>query len=197
MQPIQLTTPNLLPNTDSSVVKLVVQSETYFPSSVDVNSASVRGVSIYVKKRPSVDDECCSVNSVLNFASGSKHKHALLTLLRGNNDCTEKDCRCPRNGQRFCTDKVFGCISATLSPPSLPVLAILGTLESKRVTCLAWDAGLLQNYLERFGGKTPSNGLIEHGSTAFIIEKVKRLVGPVHPWCSSVTTSYDAMDTSM
>ena len=198
IQPIKLTTPNLLRNTDSKVVEMVVQSETYFPSSLSVHSTSARGVSIYVKKRPAIFDEGCSVRSCLHFAGGSKHMHALLAQLRGKNDFSKRNCGCPPKGQRFCTDKMFGCISATLSPPSLPVLAILGSLESKRVTSLAWDARLLQYYLERFGGNTPSNGLIEPGMTALIIEKVKRLVGHVHPWRSSFRENcYDTMDTFM
>ena len=198
-QPIQLTTPNLLRNTDYRVVEMVVKSETYFPSRLSFHSDSARGVDIYVKRRPARVDECYSVHSFLRFAtSGCKHTHVLLEQQRGKIECSERECGCPRSGQRFCTDRVFGCISATLSPPSLPVLAIRGSLESKRATCLAWDAGLLQYYLERFGGTTPNNSLIEPDFTALIIEKVKRLVGPAHPWRSNFHGNCsDKMDTSM
>ena len=197
LQPIQLTTPNLLTNTDSRVVKLVVQSDTYFPSSLCVGESNDGGVSIFVKKRTNIGDKQGSPSSCHHFVSGSKHGHTLLSKLRGKQDIYERDCCCPENGKHFCSDTVFDCISSPLSPPTLPVLGILGSIDSRRICSLAWDAAILQCYYERLGGKVHINELIDPGSAALIIAKVKRLLGPVHPWRSGLRgRSPDCMDKS-
>ncbi len=176
LQPIQLTTPNLLVNTGTKVARLVVLSGLYFPRSLSVRGATTGGVRVYVKKRPQGGDKQASDRALRHFACGSNRRHlqSLLMESRGKHWGLEFDCGCGDGWRVFCCDDLFGCTSKSLPASSLPVLGILGSVDSGRTANLISDVAILQCYYERSGWKASIDHLIDACNVALILEKVRK-----------------------
>lgn len=200
LQPVQLTTPNLLTNTGSKVVMFAVQSGLYFPRTLRVSGDTVGGVCIYVKKRPQGSDKQETGRTFRWVACGSEAKQmrSLLIDLGGKREGVELDCGCRGCWRAFCSsDVIFGCITEPLPPPSLPVLGILGSIHSGCTASLTWDAAILQCYYERFGRKGAIHHLIEPGPAALILEKVRKRLGSIRAWPSDAKDmSHDNMEST-
>jgi hypothetical protein len=181
LQPIHLTTPNLLTNTGSKVVQLIVQSGLYFPRSLIVSGATAGGICVYVKKRPRESDKEAPQRVFRPFACGDneEYMHSLLMELRGNHKGVEFDCDCRECWRLFCCDAVFGCTSKSLPTSSLPVLGVLGSINSGRTANLKSDVAILQCYYERSVWKASINHLIDPCTVALILEKARKVLAPV------------------
>ena len=188
LQPIRLTTPNLLTNTGSKVSRLVIQSGLYFPRSVRVTGG---GLCIYVKRRPQECDVQESERAVRQISWGGEEEQirALFVQLRGKRQEVELDCGCRECWRIFCGDRVLGCITKSLPPQSLPILGILGSINSGCNASLAWDASILQCYYERSKGRAAINHLIDPGPVALILEKVRARLSSINCWASAAEDS--------
>jgi len=164
LQPAFLKTPGLIRNADSKVAKLVVESDVYFSSSRVVNEEADKGYNLFVKKR--TGDEAQVGRSI--------GQTSLAMLLGNESRELEKSCVCTTTSEKFyCSNVIFGCVSAPLSTPTLHILSFLGSMKSNHKQSLAWDAVLLQCFYAKVRDQ-PHQDLIDQDCAALILEKAKR-----------------------
>jgi len=197
LQPATVKTPGLLRNTDSKVVKLVVQSDIYFASSRIVENATNQGHRLFVKKR--IGDDSTRIGSVRdgNFVASRSHGQKSLAMLRDGLVLGEES-HCHTNNNKYSgNNRVFGCVSASIPLPILYILSFLGSMKSEHRQVLAWDTVLLQCFYTRTRDQAHQD-LIDSDCAALLLERAKHVLENhfQSPFLNHSLLGNDGMDTS-